>query len=184
MTFARAAASLAAPHSALKVVPVMIFTPSREARRFASVAATVGSGMSAIASVRRLPITPPWSLIMSRMISRPSTCSLPLAAIGPVIGFSAPILYSPLSACAPPPLALAAGAAPLAPVAGAAPLAPAAGLLAGAGWPADGAQARATIASGNPRPSRRRGSERNIGSSTLLQPERDRHPGGQGRRPA
>ena len=48
MTFARAAASLAAPQSALKVVPVMIFTPSREARRLASVAATVGSDVPAL----------------------------------------------------------------------------------------------------------------------------------------
>jgi hypothetical protein len=70
MTFWREAASLAAPQSVEENVPLMIFTPSRVARRVASDAAAVGSGASPTANTSFLPITPPKrSLMRSRMSS-------------------------------------------------------------------------------------------------------------------
>ena len=70
MTFCRAAASLAAPHRMDEKVPVMIFTPSRVAKRVASDAAAVGSGASPITRTSLRPITPPKRLLIrSRIIS-------------------------------------------------------------------------------------------------------------------
>ncbi len=47
----------------------MILTPSRVMRRLASLAAAVGSTPSPTTKTSFLPMTPPRSLIMSRMIS-------------------------------------------------------------------------------------------------------------------
>src|SRR3990167_3780428 len=97
MTLWRAAASLAAPQRVDEKLPVRILTPSRAIRRFASLAAAVGFGMSAIAKVSFFPMTPPRALMRSRMISYPARWRLPSEESGPVSGSRTPILYSPLS---------------------------------------------------------------------------------------